>query len=765
MPAQAVTSSASASAPVGGNKVVDPKSLQFFRAIKDTAQAHELCKRLETDNRDRVRKDALIQRKLNGEQPWNAAKLKAAGQSWRHNRSTDFMSSLIRRICPAYKQAIDDSRFLTSAALPLTAPEAQQKSMHFRTEVTRTIRRWRDWHSFTWRLVWENVSFGRCVAAWLDTFDWKPHLVRGDDAFLPDGCPQDADGVEVFVMRHNYMIHELSDKLVNPQLSTDAGWNIDNIIEALNNSQPENRRMRTAADERKYEDLVREFSLGSTYSSSSVKVIETYHLFVREANGLVSHYIVTQRDGKEIFKKEDRFERMSHALALFCVEVGNGKFYGSKGAGRVLYNTHVAVEQARNLIADALFLRGLVWLKGTQRGKDTAAIVVNSPTAVVNEGYEVVDVKFQADVDAFFSLDRHSTQIAELQVGAFNPGQILDSSGEKRTASEVNYVASVETQLRQGTLVRFFGQFLRVIAEIQRRICSPDNVMTAFKLFEKEKGGAKLATKRDIEFFAAIGRNVQGYVEMPDPDTTSDAVLCCLELLRKGLTPEEILALARCSPSQITPDMAGFDPKLVDMIVTRYKGDPSVEQNELKRLDITSKLGLDEAERLIIPQEDNTVMAEAVREQLIELNTMAQGEPIPISPRDAHAVHMSVVMQKAGPAFQSYTPASAASAPLLKAILQHFDAHLSSAVQQGAKKETLSKEIQFAEAAHKLLDQPMTPFGLPKETKDAAPAIDPSANANGPRDMPPTPVVPGPTGTSGMPLSKGPMNMQPPSPA
>ncbi len=101
------------------------------------------------------------------------------------------------------------------------------------------------------------------------------------------------------------------------------------------------------------------------------------------------------------------------------------------------------MDQARNLIFDNLMLSGLLVLKQQDGAKPQQALTVMHPVAIIGKGFEVVAEAFQVNTDAFFAIDDKMTSIAEQAIGALIPGQVDDAQGEKRTASEINYTASI----------------------------------------------------------------------------------------------------------------------------------------------------------------------------------------------------------------------------------------------------------------------------------------------------------------------------------
>jgi hypothetical protein len=754
-------------------QIVDPQTLEFERSIKDEKQAHAVCKKLLSDNRARLSKDSAIMRKYNDEQPWDATKLKSAGQGWRNNRSTGFLSSLVRRGTHPYIQTIDDAKTLTSSQLKKSDVKSRQKSEEFQKETTKTIRQWKNWHTFKSTLILEDVLFGHAATAYTDEYDWHPRFHRNDDIIFPDGCTQNSEDVPIFMLRQRFQIHELAQKVFNYEAAQAAGWRINNVVEAINNAKPDIGQKGTIDDQRRYMDTIRESTLGYSYQNG-VKVIKVYHLFAREASGKVTHWIVDEDSGDLLFLRWDRFESMDSILSLFSIEVGNGKFYGTKGAGRMLYNTHVAIEQARNLIADNLYLKGLLILRATGTGKKSAAITVTHPVCVIGENYEAVDAKFDPNVDAFFSLDTHMSSIAEQMMGLFMPAQQLNAEGEKRTASEVNYVASIEQQIRAGVLSRFWGQFLLLIWQMQKRMYSADNIKKAYKIWKiRQMSKVALVAKSVYDFMVKIGKNVLGI--QPELDIVAinpEAIQAIINLLDQGLEPEEIYELAQCSPTEFTADPVSSNQMGVDAVVARYKGDPTIRQDPLKKMDIASKLGYQIADELIIPEEDQSVEAIAIRQQILEFNAMLAGDPIPVAGSDNHMLHMGALMAKAQQIMPSLTPQSVTKQTLdsAKNIVQHFDDHLQGALQQGAKDE-IKPFQEFSAQAHALLDAvapglsgPQNQLNLPAGAMPASQAMNQDAGLSQPPADPAqagtVPLQPTPPSEK-MPLKNGPTNLTP----
>ena len=91
-------------------------------------------------SRGRQAKDSGIARQLNDEQPFRPDKLKAAGQDWRSNFSTGWLSSILYRAVPNYIQLIQNAEVLTRAELQdNTNPQNERISSQFQINFTKNV--------------------------------------------------------------------------------------------------------------------------------------------------------------------------------------------------------------------------------------------------------------------------------------------------------------------------------------------------------------------------------------------------------------------------------------------------------------------------------------------------------------------------------------------------------------------------------------------------------------------------------------------------
>jgi hypothetical protein len=685
----------------GNSETVNPKTLQVRRTFRDTEQAHSAYRRLKQQNVERNKKNQLIQKKLNLEPPYQNKKLESMGQNWRSNRPTGFLSTMVSRIQPPFRQVVEQATTITFAKYPIESVDADQKTKVFRDAVTKCVRGWNGFDDLLAQVVHENTTFGYCALCWDDMRDWKPEFLRQDYTFFSIETPQVADQTPIWARKRRYQIADLLPVLEDPEISAAAGWHINNLVESINNAIPAGRTLDADEDARRYEDWTREGSYGASYENDA-KYVELGELLIKEPHGKISRFLFDDKSGKEICTQLDRYNNMSECIALFAVEVGSGSLMSSRGAGRDLYNSHIAIEKARNLVIDNSYLKGLLLLKKGPNAKvGVPPLTVHHPVAFVSEGYEVVPQNVPADVDDFLRLDQFASNLAEIQVGTFLPGSPVETQSRK-TASEVNRVAAIENQLREGVLMRFSRQFSKAVERMQRGICHPEHVKAAAELktlldIKRQQIPDAVWAKREV-----VDAFDRSFMELPTflvpfevpPHLDEDAISCCLSMIEQNIPPSDIMLMAYSPAAQLTQDTAQQDVMILDSLIQRYAGNPNVNQDELMRLDWSKKMGDTIAKSVILPKDQIEAIAiEATRQQVIELQSIIAGQEVPVSPRDNDIVHLNTMAQKLMPVFQNIPNGSLPPegvAPLVEAM-KHFAAHIGQAEAKGSNKEEVAK--------------------------------------------------------------------------
>lgn len=651
--------------PDQGNSIqtpdIDPATGQIRRkAIKNADQAFGIAKSLERANRVRDAKNAKIEAKYSGSAPFNQKKLTGAGQSWRNNINTRFMATFIDRKVPEFVTMVESAQVLTNAELPTHWPDATIKNQKFRRRFTDLVRSWQEWRDFVTQVAQENFIFGYAVPACTDPYDWRPELFTQSNFYVPDNSAQTVDKLQVLILRKDFLINEAVEKIADSDNAELAGWNTYNWAMAINNAMPKNRAW--SLDESNWREFVDEIRDGSLYESfnSNNRVIQTFDCYFREANGSVTQYMVNYKGGAELFKQEFRYKSMGEVCQLMALTIGNRKLHGSQGAGKILFNFHVAAERNRCMFLDCVNLSSNILMK--MKTQDFAKannlkITVANPFTVVVTDADIVEGKgFTPNAELFAAAEQLLIGLAEASVGTVMPGNSGIEDDQKETATKTNIEAQREAEVKMGVLARFAYQFSNIVTMMQRRACDPETT-----------------DQEAQEFQMAL-------------------------MQEDGLTQEEVQLFGNCPAAKSLTDISVLEQQKLTEVSLDPTMAPFLDQNKLADLKTRQKLGDDMADAILLtPQNQQAGEIEQARQQQGECGTMVTTQQnVPVSPRDVHPIHREEI-KKQVPALAAVV-AQSPNPILINAIelfFQHFEEHINSQMMQGAKSADIAEDAMW----------------------------------------------------------------------
>lgn len=626
------------------------------KAISDAGQALAIATRLVWDDRERDAMRAKVLGAFNGEPPYSDSTLRAKAQAYRYNVSFGFMEGVVGRAVVPYNDLtlnVDDL-----AQIDADLPDNKLNIM--REEFAKQIKNHGGWPKFISRLNQDLVLNGYNQALFPSDYDFFPTFVPQKDGFVHDGSLNGVKDLDVFVWRHDYLIHELYNKIEDSKTADKAGWNVKNVRQALMNASPKDlwtNNVNGSGTWLAVEEAIRGGSLHS--SMVGAKMVQAYHVLASEIDGQVTHYIVlndgsasgnSDNQGIELFKKEKRFNSFEDILVYFDIETGDGNWHGSRGLGRRIFNTHKAIDKLRCSALDQAFVSGLTILQpGDQASQEDFQLAVIGPFAVIPSGISVATTTLPALSQTTFAADNLLSATSEQRVGDVVPSSGSPQGGDK-TATEARIAASRQQLIGRGNLQRYLDPLSAVLSIMLRRLLKSNS-----------------------------------------PDTYAEKFQNALR--KRGLDEEDFKKVKGAKSSGRIDDVLGEAQANTQVVFAEFRGDPEIDQIELKRRRITSILGAKEAEDLLLGQEDKTKTLEAARQQTEELGTILQGFPVPASPRDNQEVHLQVAMQWLDGQIQIISQGQPGQPiDVLKGVLEHIAQH-AKILEADKMKKAISQQI------------------------------------------------------------------------
>ena len=779
------------------------------KPITSAQQAFEVFQRLQRDNQARSNRNKLISDQYNGANPFDQKKLDAGEQGWRANFSTLVLATFVDRVTPRLTDAVHGMKFLTASALPDSFVEATNKTQKFRERTSEQIRSWNGWIDYVEQVACENVIYGYTGAVQMDQYEWRPKTFRQEDMLFDEQAPQLADKLPVFVIKANYYIHECCAIIEDADTAEEAGYNVDNIKQAIEKSAPPYDSF--VYNSRQLSDMVREGNLYYSFHKSS-KMIETAHIFVKCYDNSVDHWWVNRngskrsntgdRSRKSKSKPEPEFdesgdeprpseddpyelayfegvcEAMDDAITLFSFQAGNNRLFGSKGIGRLLYNISLATEKARMSFIDAMYISGLLVGQAEESIIGRLQPHVKSPFMIVPEGFSLLMQQFRVDINNWLGLDQKLTNLSENVAGAFlpNPDQVSNNGQVVQTATASSIDAVKEQEVQQGLLSRWWIQFGKGVGAMQRRIYSKTNLRASLKQRKAKVKAAdtgKTMISKDLyRMMMEVDPDTEKmFVKAPDLGQADEAsVSTIMSLLDDGLSIQEIIILAHEPATEVSDD-TGPDSDMKFM--TFYQLSQQSQNFDKAKVDEMAGnrlLGFKACKELYVPQPGQTTDIEAQRAQQMEWTTMLGGIGVQVSQRDPHMQHFQAIV----PAVADHLKIASQMPPVQipKDLLQacklgatHAEAHIQAMMQAGANKRQLKPQILQMKDLEKMLNELVQKVQQAEmqaaQMQMLAQQTGGMAGTPGGPGGPPTPM---PHGPMGVPMGHGPGPGGPPPP-
>ena len=615
--------------------------------------ARDVIKTVIMAGRNRSIVNSRILAKYNAERPYDAYKLEAEGLGWRSNFTTKPLPSMIEKVAPRFVSVIDGLKYFTNASLSRKWENNSEKSEKFREKITKTIRTRKGFRTLIEDIAFDNALFGHTIPAWLDEFSWFPKHFKQDESFVADGTKSDPRWAQIVVLKEVYLPHELFAQISpDPEAAKDAGWELNETRESINRASPIQIRDRLNVGgtlETWYQNALRELTIGASYMAGN-SVVVVYSLLAREVTGKVSHYRLAGPEMSLIFQRDDRFPSMEDCVTFFTFQKGNGTLHGSKGVGRDIYELAGMIDRTRNEVVDRLIMSGKTLVQGDIKRIHTFKMSVIGSTVVVPTGWTFLEQKIDGNVDGFLKLDVYFKQIVNELIGCTSTPQPGTGGEDMRSPAAWNLLAAREEEGRDVRITRFLAQATDMFQTMQKRLCDPDTMEEDAKAMQKE--------------------------------------------LLEIMTREELDELANQPVAETVKDLTPMQRQMMVSVAQEKRGNPLYNQRQLELEDLTSRLNADFANRVLLPDADPTEHAEQDRQQQLELTLLSQGQSVPVSPRDNHIMHLSVLMpaaqQVAGGITQGQFDTS-----VLEAFIGHINEHYSQAKQMGVKDPSLDEVAQF----------------------------------------------------------------------
>lgn len=357
------------------------------------------------------------------------------------------------------------------------------------------------WKQFKWHMKasqFEMLFEGWGPVMWENEVDWRFRAIPARNLLVPQRSESCLDyRLPFVVVRTAYRVHELYDKISDPEVATAAGWNIEAVQWAIKNAtkgQGDENWM--AQPWERWEQRFKNHDICGSYTDWDI--INCSHVFVQEfavkgQTAKVSHFIVLEGSSGEsqpenigyLYKHANRYDSYSDTMVVCFQNTGDGTWHSVRGVGLKAFK-HIEIENRLmcNQINNAILAGMMVLQPASGQSNDKAQnIKFGNGVAWIPSNATMVDHRLGGDIAGPMAVQRMIVNNRNSNIGQYTGNSITreDGRGERATAAEVNYAEGKETSLTQGQIDAYYENLDTIYENMfARAIKGPDKESIEF---------------------------------------------------------------------------------------------------------------------------------------------------------------------------------------------------------------------------------------------------------------------------------------------
>ena len=682
-----------------GLGALDEKGKPLKSRLKDVKSATALFQTLrradEGSSANRARVDAMF----DGASPYDQGRLNTSGQGLKTNLNFGEAQRLLDISLSAYVDLYSSLEKLVE----VTGTEGERSEIGpqediVAEEITQLLRSWPEFHSNYLRLCTTFIKHGVGIS-YFDTPDaWQFRVGSFADILIPRQTPSSENAIDIAIGRRSYNLHELFAYIKNPKAAERVGWDVEEVKRVIMKNATTSGR----GGSRQYSDweaLQAELKNNDVHEGYQNPTVAVLHLWVREMDGSVSHYLCVENEPKEfLYKKLSRYDRPEQAYVLFTYGVGsNGTYHSVRGLGHRIFNHVQTSNRLRCQMIDGAMLGSSVMIQpDSQRALDELGFTYYGAYAVLSPGVNIIE---KAIPNLATSVQPALEDIS--QQLAMNTDTVSTYGSQQgspyRNQMQVVADMDVSTRLSGASLNLFYASWNRLLREVVRRIVENKKKDPALKEFYQRCEARGVAPS----FISTL-------------DT---ARTIAVRSIGNGSYANRLVALR-----ELLGMSGSFD---------------AVGRKNLTRDIVSTRVGHDLADRYTPVQEEARPTIDN-KISFFENQQLSQGLPVPVITNELHSTHLQTHIPALMQLIEQLNAGAADPVQALPA-LQAFYQHIAETAQQlagdPAQEGLVGEANQALQQAEEMINN--TSKQVQKMQRDAAQAPGGEGGGEGESQMDP----------------------------
>jgi hypothetical protein len=477
--------------------------------MKDAAHTQDFVYRMRQNDTKRSKKRALVSGLVQGNPPYRASKLLAAGRADACNVNWGTSRQYMESGSGAFYDLASEAPGIVQIRTSLGNPQEQDDWSHIMSkEADAALTSDPVWDYEIQQSQWEMTLHGRGPLFFEDPFKVIPRAVHDGDLCVPERTKADTEYWEVCSIDVDYYPPEIWAFIKNEEKAKLAGWNPEFTKKVIANAMDIKEPNATAFNFEFYQQELKNNSL-SYYDDS--KVCKLAHVFWKEFSGRITHAIIEREESatqkaEYLFIYEERYANFREALHPMYIDRGNGGFHhsvtglGTKQFGPMEYENRLLCNLMDKAFAPKILFKPTMSEAGVK-----FQLTPLGDYGLMPKGWEVEQNPIQGFLSDGLAMFKASSQLMQSNLSSYRQQAPTKMEGNPVTAKQVQLEASQSAALSKTTYNRYYKQLDFLYSEIVRRLCnlnSTDDLAKGFQERCKKRGVPETCFGRIESVFA-----------------------------------------------------------------------------------------------------------------------------------------------------------------------------------------------------------------------------------------------------------------------
>lgn len=426
--------------------------------LADAQSARDILTKLVAADELRNNTRAKLRGLVDGNPPWNPAELRRNNQAYRTNVNFREAEAFLQLAMSAFYDVFAEvpTYATVRTSFGVDPDKRDEWSKIITEEFDRLQKMDKDFDYLMQLSQREMVLIGDGPLVFPDATNWRCQAVMATDLLVPDGTKSNVSDWKVACVRTRMGVDDMFEKIQDPKVASDAGWDVEAVRNSIRQAMPEPYRSGLQYNWEWFQQQLRTNDISYT---ARCDVVLLTHIFYREFDGKISHAIIDERGGNQfLYRKIGRFNRWEQVIHPMYYDRGDGQHHGVKGLGIKMLHALELKNRLRCAMVDGAFARTQILFKPmTPNALNKTSVVQQGPYAIIPPDYDVIQQNVAGVLDAPMAVNADLEGVLQNNLSQYRQS-LNKPTGNPRTATEVQAIVSQQSAIGKTQLSRYYTQ-------------------------------------------------------------------------------------------------------------------------------------------------------------------------------------------------------------------------------------------------------------------------------------------------------------------